>query len=113
MPATQSLDEQNGKRKPSAGGGLAKSASPAAKRRQHEQTQRHGVPPSFYDNLSRLWLTRRTLREFDRRTCQLDCLPQLGSVAVEALDVSKLKRFSRHGGPDLSLIRAVNQIHGE
>ena len=38
------------------------------KRRKQDNQQRHRIPGSFWDNLSRQWLTPRALREFDRLT---------------------------------------------
>ncbi|KAI0132845.1 hypothetical protein BJ170DRAFT_718998 [Xylariales sp. AK1849] len=66
-------------------------------------------PPTFYDNLSRIRLTRRALQELDRRN---DNLPPPKLTAQQkhtedfAVAVGKggpdLARFARTGGPDLS-----------
>ncbi|KAL9056689.1 MAG: hypothetical protein Q9162_002758 [Coniocarpon cinnabarinum] len=74
------------------------STSPTTKRRKQEP------PTAFWDNLSRLWLTPQALREFDRRTREHTGQQQL-PCGIEATCVPSLKRFARHGGPDLSFIR--------
>ncbi|KAL2255946.1 hypothetical protein VTK26DRAFT_2446 [Humicola hyalothermophila] len=58
-------------------------------------------PPEFWDNLSKVWLTRRTLRELDRRN---STRPALGPAAP-AVYTTDLARFARHGGPDLRHLR--------
>ncbi|KAK3304811.1 uncharacterized protein B0T15DRAFT_363760, partial [Chaetomium strumarium] len=60
-------------------------------------------PPEFWDNLSKVPLTRRALRELDRRN---STQPALGP-AVPAVCTAYLARFARHGGPDLRHLRAV------
>lgn len=86
--------------------------------------------PEFWDNLSKLWLTTKALRELDRInansiSCPLDAHPPkllstrkkrkrsflyapdfLNSCGPE--DLEKLKKFSRAGGPDISYLREVN-----
>ncbi|KAL8704528.1 MAG: hypothetical protein Q9201_002302 [Fulgogasparrea decipioides] len=78
---------------------------PTTKRQKLRDSQRHRTPSSFWDNLSRQWLTRRTLREFDRRTVwpTVPTLPHL--ISNENINLAKLKRFARHGGPNLDGIR--------
>ena len=79
-----------------------------AKRRKLEQQQRHRTPSWFWDNLSRQWLTPRTLREFDRRT-EWPAAPLLPDrTDKEDIDLAQLKRFARHGGPSLGNLRAVS-----
>lgn len=80
---------------------------PTTKRRKREQAQFQGPPPAFWDNLSRLWLTPRALREFDRRARQRDSHQQRNPGNLKSVGAPSLKRFARHGGPDLSHIRAV------
>ena len=81
---------------------------PSTKRRKLEKPPRHRTPNSFWDNLSRQWLTPRALREFDRRTAQLPVpvAPALPDLRREDFS-AQLKCFARHGGPSLSDIRAV------
>ncbi|KAL2369989.1 hypothetical protein RJ035_007334 [Blastomyces gilchristii] len=90
-----------------------------------------GPPPAYWDNLSRIWLTKDTLREFDRRNspsnrivesgqrpcrpltrqlhatlknrCQIPALDPLSGCKPESL--KEIKRLSRRGGPDLSDLR--------
>ncbi len=86
------------------------SPQPTAKRQKLKDHQRHQTPSSFWDNLSRQWLTRRTLREFDRRTVwpAAPVLPH--RTGKENINLAKLKRFARHGGPSLGDIRGVSAI---
>jgi hypothetical protein len=66
-------------------------------------------PPGFYDSLPRLWLTRRALRELDRRN-QLkssDC----AQASVRPFYPKDIQRFARHGGPELSELRGVRLIN--
>ncbi|KAL2047531.1 hypothetical protein ABVK25_011460 [Lepraria finkii] len=84
------------------------STPPPAKRRKQENRRRHRTPTWFWDNLSRLWLTPRTLREFDRRTIWPTApIPyHRHRTGKENIDLTQLKRFARHGGPSLSDLRA-------
>lgn len=83
---------------------------PIAKRQKLEDHQRHRTPSSFWDNLSRQWLTRRTLREFDRRTVWPTVPIPPYRTGKENINLAKLKRFARHGGPNLGAIRGVSSI---
>ncbi|KAB5536099.1 hypothetical protein GE09DRAFT_1176609 [Coniochaeta sp. 2T2.1] len=56
--------------------------------------------PAFWDNLSKVPLTRWALRELDRRN-NID--PP--KAAVPAVYTTDLARFARHGGPDLRHLR--------
>lgn len=88
-------------------------SSPSAtnKRRKLENQQRHRTPSSFWDNLSRLWLTPRSLREFDRRTeWPATPVPLVRIGKKEKIDLVQLKRFARHGGPSLDHLRAVSSV---
>lgn len=64
----------------------------------------------FYDSLSKVWLTRRALKELDRRTRQANS-PQRPASAPRRVyreSTSKqIQRFARHGGPDLRDLRGV------
>lgn len=83
---------------------------PTAKRRKPQNQQRNQTPSSFWDNLSQQWLTRRTLREFDRRTVW-PALPVPPSQTDEVnIDLVELKRFARHGGLSLGDIRGVRTV---
>ena len=100
-------------------------------------TSESRLPAAFWDNLSKLWLTKRTLRELDRRNTQLAPSPprssyrrphrpvtrralaelkkrrQLSQTATDFLchcaprRLKDIKLFARHGGPDLSDLRGV------
>ncbi|SLM36805.1 hypothetical protein LPUS_06491 [Lasallia pustulata] len=63
-------------------------------------------PPAFYDSLSKVWLTRRALRELDRR----NQLKSSGRAPVrkplrQSSNRKDIQRFARHGGPELSDLR--------
>ncbi|OAT06792.1 hypothetical protein BDBG_16696 [Blastomyces gilchristii SLH14081] len=96
-----------------------------------------GPPPAYWDNLSRIWLTKDTLQEFDRRNspsnrivelgqcpcqpltrqlhatlkncCQIPALDPLSGCKPESL--KEIKRLSRRGGPDLSDLRNFPDPH--
>ncbi|KKZ63512.1 hypothetical protein EMCG_02171 [[Emmonsia] crescens] len=121
---------------------LVSSLEPSRKRQEPdddlEQPQRQsrrlklgGPPPAYWDNLSRIWLTKDTLREFDRRNspsnrivesgqrpcrpltrqllaklkhhCQIPSVDPLSGCKPESL--KEIKKLSRRGGPDLSDLR--------
>ncbi|KAL9630646.1 MAG: hypothetical protein Q9164_006316, partial [Protoblastenia rupestris] len=106
MPSAKALVPHNQKRQLSeAEPETDSSPQPAVKRQKLEDHQRHRTPSSFWDNLSRQWLTRRTLREFDRRTIWLAGPVPPHRTGKESIDFAKLKRFARHGGPSLGDIR--------
>ena len=69
-------------------------------------------PPGFYDRLSKVHLTRGALREFERRTAQSKLLfppiPNSCTFTSSEPTNQQLKRFSRHGGPDLTHVRGVS-----
>lgn len=70
---------------------------------------------TFYDSLSKLSLTRRALRELNRRNQKTRLAPTVAPVRwpdrnkrVTTLNSSpELRRFARHGGPDLRDLRGV------
>lgn len=82
---------------------------PTAKRRKLENQKRHIPPGFFWDNLSRLWLTPRALREFDRRTIRPTAPVPPDTTGKEKINLALLKRSARQGGPELSDLRTVNQ----
>ncbi|KAK3176921.1 hypothetical protein OEA41_008247 [Lepraria neglecta] len=108
MPSEKSSMPRNRKRKPFVEAEPATDSSPlpTAKRRKLENQQRHRTPSSFWDNLSRLWLTPRALREFDRRTVWPAAPVPPERTGKEDIDLVQLKRFARHGGPSLDHLRA-------
>ena len=89
---------------------IISSLPPPAKRRKREKRQRQRTPSWFWDNLSRLWLTPRALREFDRRTEWPAAPVPPKQTGKEDINLAQLKRFARHGGPALGDLRAVSQI---
>lgn len=88
---------------------------PAAKRQKPTpQVNTYSVhrPPSFWDTLSKIQLTGGALREFDRRTVQNELQQPIIPVSEGPLPtgpaLQRLKRFARHGGPDLAYLRGVS-----
>lgn len=81
---------------------------PASKRQKQQQTT-----ASFWDSLSRQWLTRRALEELDRRTSELPltgptCRTRSHKAKNQKFKLADLQRFSRQGGPDLKDLRGVS-----
>jgi hypothetical protein len=88
-------------------------------------------PTTFWDSLSKIWLTKRALKELDRRNAgtvgELPCFERedtkrltRGGLAewkrrtrpasVPAFG-SSIKRFARHGGPDLLDLRGAGILY--
>jgi len=94
-------------------------------------------PPAFWDNLSKIWLTRQAVKELDRRNAQSNRSPtqykvrkprtrsadrklkQKAQAAVPVseyllrapqADITLLKSFARQGGPDITDLRGVCTI---
>ena len=112
MPSERTPIPPNRKRKLGVDAEPTTDSSPPAtnKRRKLENQQRYRAPNSFWDNLLRLWLTPRALREFNRRT-EWPATPVLFKrTGKEDIDLIELKRFARHGGPSLDYLRAVSSI---
>ncbi|KAF2195614.1 hypothetical protein K469DRAFT_681898 [Zopfia rhizophila CBS 207.26] len=102
MPPREEAKPQNRKRKRTVK--AAPATDPPTKHRKRSR-QRFKTPPEFWDNLSRVPLCRRALREFNRRTVLPSApKPPVRSV-LEGDLVKQLKRFARHGGPSLRDIR--------
>lgn len=99
---------QNLKRQLSPEAVSTTTTSPARpnKRQKHED---HQTPGLFWDNLSRLWLTRRALREFNLRTSPASLLPK--QPIRKTFDLARVKQFARHGGPSLCDLRSVSSTH--
>jgi hypothetical protein len=77
-------------------------------------TSDHNISPSFFDNLSKVSLTQRALRELDRRnnTCPPSRFTEPDVVHKDLAWFAKhvhkdLARFARHGGPDIGHLRGV------
>ncbi|KAJ4524765.1 hypothetical protein HRR83_000393 [Exophiala dermatitidis] len=111
----------------------------AQKRQRHNYSDDSWFPPAFWDNLSRIDLTRAALRELDRRNNQVApkfpspnqrrCHPVTRGTLARSREksfpthsanvwlshcrkesVKELKRFARGGGPDLSDLRGFRQL---
>ncbi|KAF2009987.1 hypothetical protein BU24DRAFT_455168 [Aaosphaeria arxii CBS 175.79] len=65
------------------------------------------LPPQFWDNLSKIWLTKNALRELKRRNEQQEkrLPPPQSHRPVTRSFPATIRRFSRKGGPDLSDLR--------
>jgi hypothetical protein len=83
------------------------SVKPPKKSRQ----SRNRTPPEFWESLSQVPLCRRALREFNRRTVRRTIPKPPVRSALKGDLVKQLKRFARHGGPDLRDIRGVSLIY--
>uniref|UniRef100_A0A8H7NP27 Uncharacterized protein n=1 Tax=Bionectria ochroleuca TaxID=29856 RepID=A0A8H7NP27_BIOOC len=71
-------------------------------RSRRERRTPWNYPPGFYDNLSKVCLTRLAVREVDRRN---SIAPQPKPSVPAGEYSSDLARFARHGGPDLCHLR--------
>lgn len=67
------------------------------------------TPPAFYDNLSKLPLCPRVLREIARRTTRPPPPQRPISRKVPPAAYTSLKRFARFGGPSLDNLRSVSR----
>ncbi|KAL9026875.1 MAG: hypothetical protein Q9180_007414 [Flavoplaca navasiana] len=79
-------------------------ALPTSKRQKLKHRQEN-FPPSFWDNLSQLYLTTRSLREFDRRTVWPSTPKQPDLTGAAQIDSNQLVQFAKEGGPDLKDLR--------
>ena len=80
---------------------------------------RRAARERFWGTLSKVWLTPRALREFDRRNAAQKCTSdlELRGRTTSFVDIphlspaclKKLKRFARRGGPSLVDLRSVSQ----
>ncbi|KAI4154565.1 MAG: hypothetical protein LQ340_001594 [Diploschistes diacapsis] len=106
----------------------------ASKRQKHGHPDGSQIPPAFWDNLSKIDLTKRALEELDRRNTQAtpnsrpaysrphrpvtrrvlaelkkSCRPLIPAVEYihdcGAKDLKDIKQTTRHGGLDLSDLR--------
>jgi hypothetical protein len=77
-------------------------------KRLKSSTKLHSA--AFYDSLSKVWLTRRALKELDRRTTQVNS-PKRPASAIQRVyredTLKQIRRFARHGGPELRDLRGV------
>lgn len=78
--------------------------------RDLEAREAFEAPPEFYDRLSSPYLNRRMLAELERRTQ----LPRPGlerprsEASLSASTRRRVRKFARHGGPNLLDIRGVS-----
>ena len=66
---------------------------------------------AFYDSLSKIYLTRRALKEHDRRESHRAEIQRPAQPLRQSgipTDAKAIKRFARHGGPDLRDLRGVS-----
>ena len=90
---------------------------------ENTREARYAARDRFWDTLSKVWLTPRALREFDRRNAVRE-RKQTYTTAVgrwpcnrSPIDISQLtvaslknlKRFARRGGPSLTDLRNVSR----
>ncbi len=94
----------------------ATSPQPPWKRAKRPFTSREEAEASYWNSLSELCLTRRALKELDRRNRHTVSLVRTGIIrkpwrSREPLTLkncsNQIKRFARHGGPDLRDLRGV------
>ncbi|PPJ53260.1 hypothetical protein CBER1_11823 [Cercospora berteroae] len=82
---------------------------PSAKRRRADFDN---YPPEFWDALSKITLTRRALKEFDRRTAVKKSAPEVAvgkrSTRLLRSDTKKLLHFAKNGGPNLNHLRGFS-----
>ncbi|KAK1053627.1 hypothetical protein LTR12_017181 [Friedmanniomyces endolithicus] len=93
---------------------LAGEESDSQVRAKRPKRSADNYPPDVWDNLSKITLTRKALREFDRRTRE-NRHPQAARVQETAprllrSAVRRLERFARNGGPDLSKLRGYAEL---
>lgn len=104
---------------------------PSPKRQKIKHPSGSRPPPEFWDNLSKFWLTKRAIREFDRRNSQPSLRArrvtrnavgqwredpnnrhQTEHIAAVLRSPSRnflknIKAFAKQGGPDLSDLKGV------
>ncbi|KIW40700.1 uncharacterized protein PV06_07877 [Exophiala oligosperma] len=87
-----------------------KKHKPSLKTRSEPQHR----PPSFWDTLSKVYLSFSALKEFDSRTIQETsqqyCTFKPAAEHPQGQTLQRLKRFARRGGPDLSHIRGFASL---
>ena len=97
----------------------ATSLQPLRKRAKRPHQSRQEVNTAYWDSISKLWLTRRALKELNRRNRQtvgpkgkrsLYRLDLGGEPATWRDDQPHLQRFARHGGPDLRDLMGVSLL---
>jgi hypothetical protein len=102
---------QKQKRIDEAGRTAEHQPQPSAKRQRLSRQSRSETPTEFWDNLSRVPLCRRALRELNRRAVPPVAPTPRTERIVKSHPIIRLKRFARRGGPDLRNIRGVSSIN--
>lgn len=88
-------------------------AAPPAKKAKRRQQRQQGTNAAYLDSLSKLWLTQQALNELNRRNrhtarrAGTTLRPDRNEPIASEPSSSQLKRFARHGGPDLRNLRGV------
>ncbi|XP_044722090.1 uncharacterized protein HRG_05005 [Hirsutella rhossiliensis] len=82
---------------------LSQDSTPARRLKAARGHRETNFPPSFWDDLSKVWLTPRALRELDRRSKA----PRQPTLPIAPVD-GDLARFARRGGPDLRHLRGFS-----
>ena len=124
MSAAQPLLLDTRKRsRPDGGEDEATLNLPNKRRQKESSTQaRREARERFWNTLSKIWLTPRALREFDRRnsarvreqgTGRLEKIlhytnPYVDTSQLPIVVLKSLKRFARRGGPSLQDLRNVS-----
>jgi hypothetical protein len=108
-PMSHQKDCQQRKRQREQSANEADESQLSAKRQKRRSDN---YPPHVWDNLSKITLTRKALREFDRRIRE-NRRPQVARVERTAprllrSDTRRLERLASNGGPDLSKLRGVS-----
>ncbi|KAL8698073.1 MAG: hypothetical protein Q9224_002018 [Gallowayella concinna] len=85
--------------------GAKLTALSVSKRSKLQNQQGEDSLRSFWDNLSKLWLTRCALQEFDRRTVWPTAPTKPRSTGAEHVDFAQLQFFAADGGPSLDDLR--------
>ena len=92
----------------------SRSLQHVSKKQKHHHSSGTQLAPAFWDNLSKIDLTRRALKELDRRNTRstlksrrLYYQPR-GPITRSAL--KNIKQIARDGGPDLRDLRGV-RVH--
>lgn len=93
------------------------SPQPPWKRAKKPFQSRQEANTAYWDSLSKLWFTRRALKELNRRNRQtanptsIRRPDRTREPATLENSSSQIKRFARHGGPDLRDLRGVDSTH--
>ena len=116
---------------------LTETSQPVSKKQRLDPASGSQPPPAFWDNLSKIWLTKGALRELDRRNARATPSPPYSPYRSARRPVTRnlpakskknrqtaqytadyispcepriledIRIFARHGGPDLSDLRNV------